>query len=211
MKSLIKTTFEFVGLILSFLFSPLIYDTLYAVLSHIYTGWLRRRFAYCGNGSIIGYKAAALKGLKYISISDGVEIDKDVKLTAWDSYMGIQTRPEIIIGKNSHIGAMAHITACNYIHIGNNLLTGTNVLFTDNSHGTFDETQIKIHPQERPLYSKGGITIGDNVWIGNNVCILPGVTIGDGVIIGANSVVTKDVPAYSIAAGAPAKIMRSIR
>jgi len=52
--------------------------------------------------------------------------------------------------------------------------------------------------------------IGNNVWLGNNVCIMPGVTIGDGAVVGANSVVTKDVPAYSVAAGIPAKIVKQV-
>ena len=54
------------------------------------------------------------------------------------------------------------------------------------------------------------ITIGDNVWIGGNVCIMPGVTIGNNVVIGAGSVVTKDVPDNVIAAGNPCKIIRTI-
>lgn len=55
---------------------------------------------------------------------------------------------------------------------------------------------------------KGDTVIGNDVWIGQNVTILPGITIGDGAIIGANSVVTKDVPAYHIAAGNPCTIIR---
>ena len=55
-----------------------------------------------------------------------------------------------------------------------------------------------------------GITIGDNVWIGGNACIMPGVTIGDNVVIGAGSVVTKDIPDNVIAAGNPCRIIRTI-
>jgi len=53
------------------------------------------------------------------------------------------------------------------------------------------------------------VVIGNNVWLGNNVCILAGVTIGDGAIVAANSVVTKDVPAYSLVAGVPAVIKKT--
>ena len=63
---------------------------------------------------------------------------------------------------------------------------------------------------ERPLYSKGSVVIGNNVWLGNNVCVMPGVTIGDGAIIGANSVVTHDVPAYAVAAGIPARVVKRL-
>lgn len=63
-------------------------------------------------------------------------------------------------------------------------------------------------PLLRPLYSKGQVVIGKNVWIGDKVTILPGVSIGDGSVIAANSVVTKSIPPYSIAAGIPAKIIK---
>lgn len=62
---------------------------------------------------------------------------------------------------------------------------------------------IKGHPM-----SKGDVVIGNDVWIGNNVMIMSGVTIGDGAVIGAGSVVTKDVPHYAIAAGAPARVKK---
>ncbi len=56
----------------------------------------------------------------------------------------------------------------------------------------------------------GKVTIGDNVWIGGNACIMPGVTIGNNVVIGAGSVVTKDIPDNVIAAGNPCKIIRTV-
>ncbi len=69
-----------------------------------------------------------------------------------------------------------------------------------------------VHPDSRNSgYEYGiSITIGDNVWIGGNACIMPGVTIGNNVVIGAGSVVTKDVPDNVIAAGNPCKIIRAI-
>jgi acetyltransferase-like isoleucine patch superfamily enzyme len=65
-------------------------------------------------------------------------------------------------------------------------------------------------PSERDLYSKGSVTIEDNVWIGDKVTILPNVRIGEGSVIGANSVVTKDIPPFCVAAGNPAKIIRKL-
>ena len=69
-----------------------------------------------------------------------------------------------------------------------------------------------IHPDSRNSGYEYGIsvTVGDNVWIGGNACIMPGVTIGNNVVIGAGSVVTKDVPDNVIAAGNPCKIIRTI-
>ena len=66
----------------------------------------------------------------------------------------------------------------------------------------------RIRPSERPLYSKGAIHIGRNVWVGRNVCIMPGVVLGNNVVVGANSVVTHDVPDNCVVAGAPARIIR---
>ena len=63
----------------------------------------------------------------------------------------------------------------------------------------------------REVISKGAVIIGKNVWIGDKATVLPGVTIGDSVIIGANSVVTKDIPAYSIVGGNPAKIIKTLQ
>ena len=68
-----------------------------------------------------------------------------------------------------------------------------------------------LPPQKRPLYSKGAVFIGDNVWIGDKATILPGVKIGEGAVVAANAVVTKDVPAYSMVAGNPAKVIKQIK
>ena len=66
----------------------------------------------------------------------------------------------------------------------------------------------KYTPELSSLSLKGDTVIGNDVWIGQNVTVLPGVHIGDGAIIGANSVVSKDVPPYSVAGGNPVKVIR---
>ena len=147
----------------------------------------------------------------YISMGDYCTQQRKCILTAWDTYHDQHFTPRITRNNNCSIGTGSHITAINKIIIGDNLLTGPNVLITDNSHG-YNQTadDISIAPNQRPLYSKGEVHIGNNVWIGQNACIMPGVTIGDGVIIAANSVVTHDVPAFSIAADSPAKVIKHI-
>ena len=113
----------------------------------------------------------------------------------------------ISIGAGSVFGHDVHITAANGIFIGKGLRTGKSVLISDNAHGNCrDQKQLLMRPDDRPLYSKGAIFIGENVWIGEKAAILSGVHVGDGAVIGANSVVTHDVPAFSIVAGCPAKI-----
>ncbi|MBO7119859.1 MAG: acyltransferase [Bacteroidaceae bacterium] len=177
-------------------------------MNYMYSGYLRRRFSKFGCGASVGYKAINLRGLKYITIGEKTEIGKHAQLTAWDHYNGDSFSPEITIGANCLIREGVHISAIQSIKIGDNLLTGSNVLITDNSHGPFTSDQLKTHPRQRPLVSKGPVAIGNNVWLGNNVCIMPGVTIGDGAIVGANSVVTHDIPSYTIAAGVPAQIIK---
>ena len=66
----------------------------------------------------------------------------------------------------------------------------------------------RVGQSERTLKQKGMVILGNDVWIGNDVTILPGVVIGNGAIIGAGSIVTKDVPAYAVYAGNPAKLIR---
>lgn len=181
-----------------------------SITNRLYTFLLRKRFAHWGKGSHIDWRTMKLKGLKYISVGDKTFIAKGVQLTAWDSHNGIHYKPSVTIGNACSIRDNCHITAVNSIRIGDNLLTGTNVLITDNSHGEATREQMDIPPTQRKLFSKGPVIIGNNVWLGNNVCVMPGITIGDGAIIGANSVVTHDIPPYCMAAGVPAKVIKSV-
>lgn len=90
----------------------------------------------------------------------------------------------ISVGDNSMFGPFNHITCSCHISIGSNVRTGSYVLISDNSHGNPSDNEAKLlHPNDRPLFSKGPITIGDNVWIGDKVAVLAGVTIGKGAIL----------------------------
>lgn len=176
----------------------------------LYTAFHRHCFAHFGRHSHIGWKAMRLEGLEHISVGDNTYIAPRIQLTAWESRKGQHFTPNITIGNGCTIRENCHISAINNISIGNHLLTGTNVLITDNSHGTCTREDMSIPVDERLLVSKGPVVIGNNVWIGNNVCVMPGVSIGDGAIIGANSVVTHDIPAYSVAGGIPAKVIKQL-
>ena len=129
-------------------------------------------------------------------------------LTAWNEYQGEHFTPELTIGDNGSFGAFNHITCINKIQIGDNCLTGKWVTISDNNHGTTDFDTLHEAPAIRKLYTKGPVIIGKNVWIGDKATILGGVTIGDGAVIAANSVVTKDVPAYSVVGGNPARVIK---
>lgn len=149
-------------------------------------------------------------GHEYIQVGEGFNSRAGLRMECLDAKLYIEHSPLLSIGNGVSINFRCHIGAINKIVIGDNVLIGSNVLITDHSHGRSDESDICITPGDRPLYSKGPVTIEKNVWIGENVCILSGVTIGRNSIIGANTVVTKDVPAYCIVAGNPMRIIRQI-
>ena len=170
----------------------------------LYLKWVKKQFAHFGTGASISH-ILNLCGAEYISIGDNVHFGEYCVLEA----IPVGKKPEITVGDNSRIGDFSHLGAIDYIHIGKNVYTGRFILINDHSHGSPEERFSDIPPFNRKLYSKGGISIGDNVWIGDKVSILSGVTIGKGAIIGANSVVTHDIPAYSLAAGCPAIIIQN--
>lgn len=158
-----------------------------------------------------GYPVNILIGKKHCSIGSDTGFGKQLVLTAWESHGNQTFSPIIRIGHRCHFGDYLHLTAINQITIGNDVLTGRWVTITDNSHGATDLDTLHIAPIDRHLVSKGPVVIGDKVWIGDKATILPGVTIGEGAIIAANAVVTKDVPAYTIAAGNPANTIKSLK
>ena len=209
MKGIIKSIAEGAGRLASLVLPPALPKLINAFGVHIYTGYYARRFKRWGKDSILGSPLERTNRLDLVSVGDHCEIDKHTVLTVYPQENG---QPEIRIGNGCHIGAHAHLTAICGITIGENLLTGTNVIITDNAHGATDSMEaLQTAPKDRPLLSKGEVVIGNNVWLANNVCILPGVKIGDGVVVAANSCVTHDLPAYCIAAGSPAKIIKKIK
>ncbi|MEO7975779.1 DapH/DapD/GlmU-related protein [Flavobacterium sp.] len=116
----------------------------------------------------------------------------------------------ISIGKDVQINDYVHIGAVGSITIGDNVLMASKIYISDNNHGSYDEL-ISDHPMSIPIDRKAickPVVIGDNVWLGESVCVLPGVTIGEGCVVGALSVVTKSIPPYSIAVGNPAKVVK---
>lgn len=113
---------------------------------------------------------------------------------------------KICLGDNVRIGDNVHIAASELVEIGEESLFASKVYISDTSHGNYGESGSSPDepPNVRPLVSNP-IHIGRNVWLGENVVVLPGVTIGDGCIVGASATVTKSLPAGCIAVGTPAK------
>lgn len=164
----------------------------------------------CGCRSYIEYPFI-MRGGKYIQLGENVRIHKYLQLDAIDNHNGVRFTPRIIIGNNVSINYNVHIGACNEIIIEDGVLIASKVFITDHYHGMTDYGTLKIPPSERVLYSKGRVVIEREAWIGEGVAIMPGVRIGRNAVIGANSVVTHDIPAYSIAVGVPAKVISDNR
>ena len=172
-----------------------------------YKQWIKKQFRSFGDGASIE-KIDNLTNPELISIGNNVYIGPHSVLEAITTKGNAIFTPDISIGDNTRVGDYCHFGAIQFIHIGNNVLMGRFVLINDHSHGNTTDLNSLVPPFERDLITKGGVTIGDNVWIGDKVSILSGVTIGQGAIIGANSVVVKDIPAHAFAAGSPAQVIK---
>lgn len=138
-----------------------------------------------------------------IILGDHVSIAKDSILFC----TGIiaQKGTGIIIGNRTGIGARAFLAGQGGINIGDDVITGPNIQVFSENHN-FSNLSLTIKEQG---VTKQPTTIGNNCWIGGGVSILAGVTIGDGCVIATGSVVTKSVPANSVVAGVPAKVIKS--
>jgi acetyltransferase-like isoleucine patch superfamily enzyme len=123
----------------------------------------------------------------------------------------VETTPpppaRVRIGEGTFLNIGVMVAATALVDIGSHCMLANGCFVTDGNH-RFDDPARPVTWQG--FTSKGPTRIGDNVWCGANVVVTSGVTIGDRCVIGANSVVTTDIPAASIAAGAPAKVLRAI-
>jgi len=202
---------SFTGKILSYIFPLRLFVWTDVCMQLIYNERIVHLFKTFGTRSSIQMRATVIGG-QYISIGNNVCIMKNAILTAWDrnDAAGQLFSPEITFGDGTVIGEQSHITAINKICIGRNVLSGRSLTVTDNGHGRSEFNSMNIPPRQRELYSKGPVLIEDNVWLGDKVTVLPGVTIGRNSIIAANSVVTKDVPPYSVVGGNPGRIIKTL-
>jgi acetyltransferase-like isoleucine patch superfamily enzyme len=111
------------------------------------------------------------------------------------------------IGAGTFLNLGVMVAAMELVEIGDHCMFANGCFVTDADH-RFDDPDRPITWQG--FQSKGPTRVGDNVWCGANVVITSGVTVGERCVIGANSVVRSDVPPYSIAVGAPARVVKQI-
>lgn len=141
---------------------------------------------------------------KFISLGERVVISYNARIQGVGLYKGVKYNPLIRLGDGVSIQQNIHLTCAKSVVIGKNTAIAANVTITD-IHHPYDDISIPIEHQRLVVKE---VSIGDDCKIYNNVVVLPGVHIGKHVTIGANSVVTRDIPDYSVAVGNPAKVIK---
>ena len=198
-----------IGCIFSNKFTRYVSRVFSLLCSYLYSGWVMKQLYKRGKNIIFNYPAT-LTGLGHVTIGNNFYARKGLRIDAISEFQGSKFSPQIIIGNNVHIEENCHVCCIHKVSIGDNVLIAGRVFITDHFHGSIDADSLKHPPFCRPLFSKGDVVIGKNVWIGENATIVPNVSIGDNSIIGANSVVTKSFPANSVIAGNPAIIIKTL-
>lgn len=126
--------------------------------------------------------------------------DNCVRFTSWPSKQG---DGEIVLGDYVLIAPGVRISAAKSIRIGDNCMLAANVTISDSDwHGLYNRI--------RPFRCAAPVVIGNNVWLGERVIVTKGVSIGENSVVGAGAVVTRDIPANSVAAGNPARVVKTI-
>jgi len=150
-------------------------------------------------------RPAYIRGDGRISIGAGFTSGPGLRIDCFGESASLVIGRDVQANNNVHIGARKSVV------IGDRVLIASGVFIADHNHGTYSGTSEHSSPLVPPaerVEQLLTVHVADDVWLGEHVCVLPGVSIGKGAVIGAGSVVTRDVPEYSIAAGAPAKVVK---
>lgn len=166
-----------------------------------------RRFGAFGEGSIICFPVTSLMNERFIEIGENTMIGPHVALSAGMAPgQECLSQPVVRIGDRCLIGRGSGIVGHFSIDIGDDVWTGHHVYITDQNHG-YDNVDIPISQQSMP---EKPVRIGSGSWLGHGTVVLPGADIGEHVVIGANSVVAGRIPSFSVAVGAPARVVKSM-
>jgi acetyltransferase-like isoleucine patch superfamily enzyme len=138
----------------------------------------------------------------------GIAIGSDVSIGAgsWLQSLAREGGVVLRIGDGTSISGNVVISAARSVRLGSKVLLARGVYISDHIHNYGDIERAVL---DQGIGRVQPVEIGDGAWLGENVVVCPGVTIGRGAVVGANAVVTTDVPAHSLAVGAPARVVRS--
>jgi len=173
------------------------------IRTHAYTRLIRGSFGAMGKNCAV-LMSIRCSNPKDIFVGDGVFIGADAWIDCIKQYDTQKFTPRLEIGSGTQIGHHSHIMVIGDMKIGKEVMMANKVYITDNLHGYEDVTRSMI---DQPLVHRP-VVIEDRVWLGENVSVLPGVRIGKHSVIGSNSVVSRDIPAYCVAVGAPAVVIK---
>ncbi len=152
------------------------------------------------------FRVRAIKTKSYVARKSDIMINKSVNFDRWCYFTA--RGGKIIISKNTFLNSQVILNADlgGLIHISQNCIIGPRVIMRTANH---NYSNI-FKPKRSQGHSVGSIKIGENVWIGAGVTVLPGVTIGDNTVIGAGAVVSRNIPNNCVAVGIPAKIIKNL-
>lgn len=157
-----------------------------------------------GRGAFIREHTKISGGVNIV-LGDNARIYPYSRIECFEWASGEKFTPKIRIGNNVLLGRNSTILCCNEVNIGDDCLFASYCTIIDENHGMDPSLGIRYEAQKLDVKN---VDIGRNCWIGEKVIILPGVSIGDNAVIGAGSVVTKSIPADSIAVGNPARVVK---
>jgi acetyltransferase-like isoleucine patch superfamily enzyme len=170
--------------------------------------YLLGRLGEAGQKTTIG-EGVHLHGAQHIRVGNHVSIAHHVTLRALTVYPWSEPpqtfSPEIILKDRCFINSFSQISCARRVVIGENVMIAEHCLIADHNHG-YAHPDLPIRAQ--PLEVEGEVHIGADSWIGANCSIVGNVRIGRHCVVGAHSVVTADIPDYSVAVGAPARIVK---
>ena len=194
---------------LSFFFFP---DSIQKIIYHYVNRMLSLRFQYrCGcHGDVSLSYPIYISGHKYIRYKHFVAAP-GLRIECYESYGDDLFTPSLTMGDHVSFNYRCHIGVVGEVSIGDHVLIGSNVTIIDHNHGSTTISDSLEHPAQRKLVYKGPIVIENDVWICENVIVLGNVVIGNHSIVAANSVVTKDVPPYTVVAGNPARVINTVK
>jgi acetyltransferase-like isoleucine patch superfamily enzyme len=162
--------------------------------------WMKAQKA---NGCYFSPQASFLRNYGYTSVTSEPGLFIDPGVTIWISN-DAGAQPELVFGKRVYVGRHTYLGVYLPIRIGDNTIIGAYSYIISANH-RFDSRKLPIRDQG---YAGAAIHIGEDVWIGTHVVILPGVKIGKGAIIAAGSVLNAEVPEYQIWGGMPAHFLK---
>ncbi len=203
-----------------------ILTTLYRLSFFYLRGMIQRLYFKRSSGWVLVGKGASIRYARHLSVGRDFIVEDYAEVNCM-TYRGIIAGDRVTIGKhaiirptniygsaigeglkignNSSIGPYSYIGCSGFIEIGDNVMMSPRVSIYAENH-LFDNPDLSIKDQG---VKREFVKIEDDCWIAANTVILAGVTIGRGSVIAAGSVVTKDVPPYSIVGGVPAKVIKS--